>query len=671
MRLLTSKIHKAFPELDRFEEERCERFVRAARRGFRRSLGRMALMVVAFGVVAGLLGLAAWKPVQVLEKHAIVRGTGALLPAVAVLAMATGVFLGGSLAALLVRDLLLRRRVRYVIRARGTCSACGYTLLGVPVPESLCVVCPECGFVSEVDAALDELVGDGTSQRVFSPKPEKPSLWGRVFTPRRVARLKRTAAWTLGVLVIVAPAGWGLYEWFLSVQAGRAKAALTQGQALNDLAEKAQPSRDGDDAWVEFHKVQSLITTADDRDWRGSPPQTSHGDPAFADFSQVADPPRNDIERPPRQIESDELNTRLGRQMIDAYRKDGVYEAMDRMAKCPRAKRDYTVTPGTPTMNLLLPHLGPARNMARLNGARMRLAFEAGDVAEFERAARANQALARMLSRSPVLIEGLVGFAIESLNYGQMRRVLAKNPGPEWLDAMSRVLGEQRPTDDAMAMLRGERSIAVESTALLFSEPANVRFGRFSKGVASTVGMLGGGMSPRWRLGTFDQNREYIDSVFDRVEKAATLRAGERGDLAVIDPEEETSLLLPQMLVPAMARALTSFDMIQTDRAGIRAMISLERYRIETGGYPKTLQELVPEYLAELPQDVWTGQPLRYRPLAERYSQGGFRYVLYSVGADQTDDGAPLRPGATMVREWDAMRRSTRTNIDFVVSSPD
>ncbi|MCC6951443.1 MAG: hypothetical protein IT433_08345 [Phycisphaerales bacterium] len=671
MRLLTSKIHKAFPELDRFEEERCERFVRAARRGFRRSLWRMTLMAVAFCVVAGLLALAAWKPVQMLEKHAITRGAGSVVPATAVLGMATGVFLGGALAALLVRDIVLRRRVRYVIRARGSCSGCGYSLLGVPVPENLCVVCPECGFISEVDAALDELVSDGPSQRVFSPKPEKLSLWGRVLTPRRVARLKRAAGWTLMVLVIVAPAGWGLYEWFLSVQAGRAKAALTQGQALNDLAEQAQPSRDGDDAWVEFHKVQALITAADDRDWRGSPPQTSHGDPAFADFSQVADPPRNDIERQPRQIESDELNTKLGRQMIDAYRKDGVYEAMDRMAKCPRARRDYTVTPGTPTMNLLLPHLGPARNMARLNGARMRLAFEAGDVAEFERAARANQALARMLSYSPVLIEGLVGFAIESLNYGQMRRVLAKNPGPEWLDAMSRVLSEQQPAGDALVMLRGERSIAVESTALLFSEPANVRFGRFSKGVASTVGMLGGGMSPRWRLGTFDQNREYIDSVFDRVDKAAALRAGERGDLAVIDPEAETSLLLPQMLVPAMRRALTSCDMVQTDRAGILAMIALERFRIETGGYPQTLQQLVPKYLAEPPQDVWTGEPLRYRALVEPYSPGGFRYVLYSVGADQTDDGAPLKPGATSIRDWDAMRRSSRTSIDFVVSSTD
>ncbi|MCE7972996.1 MAG: hypothetical protein DYG92_01535 [Leptolyngbya sp. PLA1] len=671
MRLLTSKIHRAFPELDRFDEERCERFVRAARRGFRRTLGRMVAMAIVFALVCAALGLAAWKPAQMLEKHAVVRGAGSLLPAAAVLGMATGVFLGAFVAALLVRDVLLRRRVRYVIRARGACSGCGYSLLGVPVPANLCVVCPECGFISEVDAALDELVSDGASQRVFSPKPERPSLWDRVLTPRRVRRLRRVAGWTLGVLVVFAPAGWGLYEWFLSVQAERAKAALTQGQSLNDLAEAAQPVPVGDDAWVEFHKTVALINASDDRVWRASPPQTSLGDPAFPDFSQVADPPREDIERVPRQIEADALNATLGRQMIDAYRADGVYEAMDRMTGCPRAKRDYSVTPGTPTMNLLLPHLSPARNMARLNGARMRLAFEAGDVAEFERAARANQAMARMLSYSPVLIEGLVGFAIESLNYGQMRRVLAKNPGAEWLDAMDRVLDGQQPAPDVLAMIRGEREIAIESTALLFSEPKNVRLGRFSKGVSNVAGTLGAGVSPRVRLGTFDENREYINSVFDRVEKAATLRAGDRGGLATIDPETETSLLLPQMLVPAMSRALTSCDLVQTDREGIRTMIALERYRRETGAYPRELQQLVPKYLATLPVDVWTGEPLRYRALEEPYSPGGFRYVLYSVGADQTDDGAPIRPGATTVRDWDAMRQGSRTSIDFVVSAPD
>lgn len=671
MRLLTTKIHRAFPELDRFEEERCERFVRAARRGFRRSLGRLSLMAAAFVLASGLLGLAAWKPLEALGRYAVPRGAGSGGPGAAVAGIVMGVCLGGCVAALVMRDVLLRRRVRYVIRARGSCSGCGYSLLGVPVPESLCVVCPECGFVSEVDAALDELVSDGASLRVFSPKAGKPTLWSRVFTARRASRIKRTAGWTLGVLVVVAPAGWGLYEWFLSVQAGRATAALTQGQALNDLAESAQPLPTGDDAWVEFYKAQALLSAADDRDWRASPPQTSHGDAAFPDFSQVLDPPRAGIERLPRQVEADELNAKLGRQMVDAYRADGVYEAMDRMTQCPRARRDYTVMPGTPTINLLLPHLGPARNMARLNGARMRLAFEAGDPAEFERAAQANQALARMLSYSPVLIEGLVGFAIESLNYGQMRRVLANSPGPEWLDAMERVLDGQQPRGDALVMLRGERSFAVESTALLFSEPANVRFGRFSKGVNNFAGTMGAGLSPRWRLGTFDQNKDYIDGVFDRVEKAAMLRAGERGDLARIDPDKETSLLLPQMLVPAMERSLVSCDMVQTDRAGIRTMIALERHRLATGAYPETLEQLAPKYLAELPVDVWTGEPLRYRALAEPYSPGGFRYVLYSVGGDQTDDGAPLRPGSTTVRDWDAMRRSTRTSIDFVVSSPE
>ena len=55
-------------------------------------------------------------------------------------------------------------------------------------------------------------------------------------------------------------------------------------------------------------------------------------------------------------------------------------------------------------------------------------------------------------------------------------------------------------------------------------------------------------------------------------------------------------------------------------------------YRAETGEYPKTLAELSPAYLPEIPQDIFSSKPLIYRP-----TDSG--YVLYSVGENMTDDG--------------------------------
>jgi hypothetical protein len=60
--------------------------------------------------------------------------------------------------------------------------------------------------------------------------------------------------------------------------------------------------------------------------------------------------------------------------------------------------------------------------------------------------------------------------------------------------------------------------------------------------------------------------------------------------------------------------------------------MALGRYRLAEGQFPETLQALVPEYLAAVPEDPIDLQPLRYR----RDEEG---YVVYSIGTNGVDDG--------------------------------
>lgn len=60
--------------------------------------------------------------------------------------------------------------------------------------------------------------------------------------------------------------------------------------------------------------------------------------------------------------------------------------------------------------------------------------------------------------------------------------------------------------------------------------------------------------------------------------------------------------------------------------------IALERFYIARGVLPKTLAELVPEYLDGVPEDVFDSAELRYRP-------EGASYRLYSIGRSGRDDG--------------------------------
>ena len=89
--------------------------------------------------------------------------------------------------------------------------------------------------------------------------------------------------------------------------------------------------------------------------------------------------------------------------------------------------------------------------------------------------------------------------------------------------------------------------------------------------------------------------------------------------------------LLP-IFVNVVARDLQGLARTRT----FRVALALEHFRIDSGGtVPGSQAVLVPEYLAAVPADPFTGQPLRY-------IRNGRGYVVYSVGENLTDEqGAP------------------------------
>jgi hypothetical protein len=60
--------------------------------------------------------------------------------------------------------------------------------------------------------------------------------------------------------------------------------------------------------------------------------------------------------------------------------------------------------------------------------------------------------------------------------------------------------------------------------------------------------------------------------------------------------------------------------------------LAVERYRLAGGKVPERLEELVPQYLSEVPSDPFDGNPIRYR-----HADPG--YCLYSISDDGQDNG--------------------------------
>jgi hypothetical protein len=95
--------------------------------------------------------------------------------------------------------------------------------------------------------------------------------------------------------------------------------------------------------------------------------------------------------------------------------------------------------------------------------------------------------------------------------------------------------------------------------------------------------------------------------------------------------------LLAVVMLPALGNVPKkgALGQVTADQAVIAC--ALERYRLAHGQFPETLDALTPDFISELPHDVITGAPHKYRR-----AQGNF--VLYSVGWNQTDDGGQVVP---------------------------
>lgn len=92
---------------------------------------------------------------------------------------------------------------------------------------------------------------------------------------------------------------------------------------------------------------------------------------------------------------------------------------------------------------------------------------------------------------------------------------------------------------------------------------------------------------------------------------------------------------LPSITIPAVSsiHSRTFETAVAVDLA--RIACAVERYRIKHNDYPDSLDQLTPDFLANIPQDLMApGKPLNYKKRVE-----DDRYRIYSVGSNGTDEG--------------------------------
>ena len=639
MRLIRNKIYRAFPELDRFDDERCVRFVNAARRGWVvKGIGISLVLLTGAVITIAPPGLT----VLVLRftSWGTARGNSDLFGLFTTVVL-TGCICG-PLAGILMRDVLLRWRVRHVLRTRGSCFSCHYSLLGLPIAAGNQVTCPECQTVNEVDEAMTELSSsDAAGPRVSSDPTALNVL--KAQAERRLRWWRRTKV-ALSIAAAVLAACWGGYEYFLRQQAAAAAAARPGIAGLMAYAESLQPvpaSPDEPDGWVLLERAMGAKGRVDEQ--RKSPQQAGNG--LFEDYATVYSEPSPN----PALAEREQQQAKAAMEAIAAYQAQGVFLEFDAVAGARRCLKHMQVASSAPLFSVNLAGSGPGRTTSSLMNARMTLAARSGDRPQIIAAYRTGLALARMYQMQPAGIGVTLGLIMEQTTQNRLRRLMLETPtsfDAPTLRSLLAARSEQcwdMPLSHPMA---GDALCTLDTLAWVFAEPSQVRFGKFSPAIGTLFGGWGtfGAADVPGRLGTFAANQAELAARSATWIQIAGLRASDAASSRL--PGESSHVLLSMIDYPPLA-TLQQRNAMVLARIGTTAMLAVELYRRVHGAPPPTLDVAFSEAALNIAPDPFasdSGESLRYKLIDAASDCLSRPYLLYSVGGDFKDDGGATPP---------------------------
>ncbi len=313
----------------------------------------------------------------------------------------------------------------------------------------------------------------------------------------------------------------------------------------------------------------------------------------------------------------------------------------------------------TQGFKLRLPHLGPIQAATKVFVLRMRAHLAAGEsaaaYADFQDALQAY----RMLHEEPFLITGLVrAFLLRTLMEGVGDGLENRTWAPADLEKIQEDLSSLRLIDDwlfALESERGSTNATVESwlNASLRErrQILSENFGFFGRDRATEIFFP---LFPRMIFRDNQlRNNHYLDELTARIDVASqtvnldkptpSLGSGAAGSY---DRFYYAPFFYSAGVYPSVEARFVSLR-VSLDET--RLACALERFGLKHGGYPETLAELAPEFLAAIPVDPYSHAPYRY----QRVGSTSFR--LYGVGENRTDEGGTIVPGVPERKQLDAV----------------
>jgi len=283
------------------------------------------------------------------------------------------------------------------------------------------------------------------------------------------------------------------------------------------------------------------------------------------------------------------------------------------------------------------------KNLARAMRWQIQLQAYNGDVDSALRDCSVLQKFGNHLHGQGLLIEQLVGVAIEAIPLNEISSILKNTDvSTDALRAIQEELAKQVEKRKPIISLEAEKVFWYDQIQRGFTDDGQGDGRLLKQGLPYVVQDIKDFL---WRLFTFryPSRQEFIATIDEYFEQVDRLFEETPWDLYNKDTDEDewnqilnqASLML-KILGPAHKRVSQIAWRLETHRIGLLTLLAIMQYQKNEGRYPENLSELVSTgYMNYLPMDPFGGRPLVYRRTEHEF-------VLYSVGMDFKDDGGRL-----------------------------
>jgi len=296
-------------------------------------------------------------------------------------------------------------------------------------------------------------------------------------------------------------------------------------------------------------------------------------------------------------------------------------------------------------MESIMQSLAGYKKLARAMGWRIRLDALSGEIDSAMKDCLVLQKFGDHLHSGGLLVEQLVGIAIEALSFSEITRILKDIDVPA--NAMKMVqegLTKQFVRHQPLISLDAEKVLWYDQIQRTFTDDGKGDGRVLMRGLPYVVS---GWKDYLWGLVTFSYPSRHefvieIDRCYEQIDEFLYRTPWDLHNDYTNENKWNKKFprsFMLQISWPAYRRVSQLAWRLETHRTAMLTLLAIMRCWKDSGHYPENLNELVSAgYLSSLPMDPFGGRPLMYKKTEE-----GF--ILYSVGEDLKDEGGRMGVG--------------------------